>query len=605
MDSPVYAWAARSLGAAATATLNDFLSPIVLLVVALTTAIQSNYPFTPSIGYPYFLGLNNGSSAGPIGTHSSLTPPWGNRTVAGTSPLDVPNTGVTRYYDFTVSRGLIAPDGVNRSSLLVNNQFPGPMIEANWGDYIQVTVHNKIDGPSEGTSLHWHGIPQKDTPWYDGTVAISQCPIAPGSSFTYKFQASLYGTSWWHSHLSAQYTDGLYGPMVVYGPSDEDYDFDLGPVLIHDYYHPDYTKLIENVVGNDTLTAIFAPSDNTLIHGPTYQCALGSTGCASNPGLQKFSFTAGKKHRLRLINPSSSGSPILFSIDNHTMTIIANDFTPVVPYDTNVVRIGAGQRTDVVVTATGKSGDAYWMRIRQPDLCNLVLQPFGLAALYYDGADTLGIPLDSFAQPDFNIPLLTACNNDPLEVTSPAYEITPVAKPDATLLVNMTLVVNSTGHTLYEMNNQAFQGDFNEPLLGLYSSNAIGNGNVSTSPRKNLYDFGNAQNIRLVVNNNIPFSHPMHLHGQQMFVLASGEGTWNGSITNPTNPQRRDTHLVPANGYMVVQLTADNPGVWPFHCHIAWHLSAGMLINLALKPDEIRDAKEIPEVLAETCEGEF
>ena len=48
------------------------------------------------------------------------------------------------------------------------------------------------------------------------------------------------------------------------------------------------------------------------------------------PALGKFNFTEGKTHRLRLINPSSSGSPIIFSIDNHTMTVIANDFVPIV-----------------------------------------------------------------------------------------------------------------------------------------------------------------------------------------------------------------------------------------------------------------------------------
>lgn len=67
--------------------------------------------------------------------------------------------------------------------ILINGQFPGPMIEANWGDYIEVIVHNNITGPEEGTSLHWHGMLQKDTPWMDGVPSISQCPIAPGSTF--------------------------------------------------------------------------------------------------------------------------------------------------------------------------------------------------------------------------------------------------------------------------------------------------------------------------------------------------------------------------------------------------------------------------------------
>ena len=84
---------------------------------------------------------------------------------------------MTRYYDFTITRGVIAPDGVNKSSLLINNQYPGvsvlrglviqyaevskPLIEANWGDYIQVLLNNQIVDPEEGTTLNWyvrHGL---------------------------------------------------------------------------------------------------------------------------------------------------------------------------------------------------------------------------------------------------------------------------------------------------------------------------------------------------------------------------------------------------------------------------------------------------------------
>jgi len=71
------------------------------------------------------------------------------------------------------------------SVILVNGQFPGPLLEANWGDTIQVTVRNKMK--NEGATVHWHGMLQNGTPWMDGVPGGSQCPIAPGSSFVYKF----------------------------------------------------------------------------------------------------------------------------------------------------------------------------------------------------------------------------------------------------------------------------------------------------------------------------------------------------------------------------------------------------------------------------------
>lgn len=118
---------------------------------------------------------------------------------------------------------------------LINGSFPGPTLYANWGDTFEIVVRNQIGSApeeegtvlhEEGTSIHWHGMLQKSDvgvsggplgPWFDGVPSVGQCPIAPGSSFTYRFLANPYGTSWYHSHYSAQYADGLFGAMIVHG----------------------------------------------------------------------------------------------------------------------------------------------------------------------------------------------------------------------------------------------------------------------------------------------------------------------------------------------------------------------------------------------------
>jgi FtsP/CotA-like multicopper oxidase with cupredoxin domain len=92
----------------------------------------------------------------------------------------------------------------------------------------------------------------------------------------------------------------------------------------------------------------------------------------------------------------------------------------------------------------------------------------------------------------------------------------------------------------------------------------------------NVQKFGSHRTIRVVVTNPTNHSHPMHLHGHSMFILQKGIGTWDGTIVNPHNPQRRDVQVLPANGYTVWQINADNPGVWPYHCHVVWHNSAGL-----------------------------
>ena len=68
----------------------------------------------------------------------------------------------------------------------------------------------------EGTSIHWHGIYQKDTPWMDGTAYVSQCLIQPHQTFTYRFKADPPGTHWYHSHVATQRADGLFGLFIVH-----------------------------------------------------------------------------------------------------------------------------------------------------------------------------------------------------------------------------------------------------------------------------------------------------------------------------------------------------------------------------------------------------
>ena len=200
----ILTWALASLGNSSSA-LNDFTSPAGFLTAALNSLIQNtplNHAYVPSPSLPLYLPLNASGF------------PWENLTVSNTDPLarsSVPDTGVTRKFDLTITREIVAVDGFNKSAILVNKQYPGPLLEANWGDYIEVTLHNEISDPAEGTTIHLHGLTQNGTPWFDGTPGISQCPVAPGSTYIFRSRADMYGTSWYHSHYSAQYTAGVYG----------------------------------------------------------------------------------------------------------------------------------------------------------------------------------------------------------------------------------------------------------------------------------------------------------------------------------------------------------------------------------------------------------
>ncbi|KAL7272243.1 hypothetical protein RUND412_004959, partial [Rhizina undulata] len=525
--------------------------------------------------------------------------PWGALTASNANPYhDAPYTGVTRYYDFTITKKTLYPDGVYKEMIVANNQFPGPLIEANWGDWIEVEVHN--DMTDEGTALHWHGLLQTATPWLDGVPSVQQCPIAPGSSLTYRFRADIYGTSWWHSHYSGQYASGLLGPMIIHGPSHltdaQNYDIDLGPVFITDAYHRPYTELVEDVMSTDITTVLAAGvSDNNLINGKmAYNCSLITDGtqCKDNAGISKFKFTTGKKHLLRLINAGAEGLQ-RFSVDGHELLVIAVDFVPIQPYTTTIVELGIGQRMDVIVTANQKADSSYWMRsVIQTD-CSSSNQPTALAAIYYPRANQKRLPKSTPVEDTIGS-CATSCGG-PLNKTIPFYPITPPAVPDTTVVIELNTTTNATGHHLWTMNNSSFRANFNNPILLLSKL-----GNNSYPAEWNVINTNQSTSIRVVLNNRSAAQHPMHLHGHNMYILSEGDGDWDGTIVNPENPTRRDTQIVRANGHLVFQFDGDNPGAWAFHCHIAWHVSGGLYVNFLERPDDIR-SMAIPQTMAQTC----
>ena len=147
------------------------------------------------------------------------------------------------------------------------------------------------------------------------------------------------------------------------------------------------------------------------------------------------------------------------------------------------------------------------------------------------------------------------------------------------------------------MNGSSFRANYNQPILLLSN---LGNNSYPHSPQWNVYNFGSNKTIRIHIRNPIPVPHPIHLHGHNMQILNEGVGTWDGTIVNPSNPTRRDVHILRGAGYMVLQFESDNPGAWPLHCHIAWHVSAGLYVTVLERPADIARLR-IPSIMAQTC----
>lgn len=91
----------------------------------------------------------------------------------------------------------------------------------------------------------------------------------------------------------------------------------------------------------------------------------------------------------------------------------------------------------------------------------------------------------------------------------------------------------------------------------------------------------------MVIETELSVPHPIHLHGHDFEVMAQGSGTYDGEVTSLAKPPKRDTAMLPEDGYLVIAFKTDNPGAWLMHCHIGWHTERGFAIQFVERYDEI------------------
>jgi FtsP/CotA-like multicopper oxidase with cupredoxin domain len=233
--------------------------------------------------------------------------------------------------------------------MVVNGGMPGPLIHASWGDTVVVKVTNHLT--KNGTSIHFHGLRQLNNNMNDGVPSLTQCPTPPGSSMTYTWVAEQYGTTWWHSHFAIQTWEGVFGPIIIDGPSTAAYDTDLGTLIVQDWTHrtvDSMYQMAENAAINPDTGAPFGgpqTMDTGLLNGKNVwiPATTSNTTVAPTSG-ERTAFqniVHGKKYRLRIINTSIQ-STYKISIDGHSFQVIEADLVPIVPYSTNILNINIG-----------------------------------------------------------------------------------------------------------------------------------------------------------------------------------------------------------------------------------------------------------------------
>lgn len=407
---------------------------------------------------------------------------------------------------------------------------------------------------------------------------MTECPIPPkGGSKVYSFMATQYGTSWYHSHFSAQYGNGVVGTIQINGPASLPYDVDLGVFPITDYYYQTADDLVEFTKNNG------APaSDNILINGTNVHPTTG-VGKYANVTL-----TPGKRHRLRIINTSVENH-FQVSLVNHSMTVIAADMVPVNAYTTDTLFLGVGQRYDVTIDASKAVGN-YWFNVTLPPngFCGTSNNQFPAAVFHYAGASG-GLPTARGTPP---VDTLCYDNIDLVPVvsrTASPGNFNP--SPNNSLPVHL----DTTGSPLFvwQINGSSINVDWNKPVLQYVIEN-----NTSYPPSENIVSVpSNNQWSYWLIENDVDavFSlpHPFHLHGHDFLVLGRSpvaspafpqtrykfDPATDLALLKGNNPVRRDVAMLPAKGWLLIAFKTDNPGAWLMHCHIAWHVSGGLSVD--------------------------
>ncbi|KAG2056214.1 laccase [Suillus hirtellus] len=453
----------------------------------------------------------------------------------------------------TISNKVISPDGFNRSAIVVNGESPGHLITGQKGDTFNIEVVNQLSEKSMLllTGVHWHGIDQYKTNYYDGATRRALSGITVIILFNMQ-------------------CDGLRGPLIIYDPEDPSahmYDVDDASTVITltDWYHPVAHKLLHTIPA----------ANSTLING------LGRYAGGPQSDLAVINITRGKRYRFRLIQMSCEAN-IKFSIDGHNLTIIEADGQLTEPLVVDQLQILAGQRYSVVLEAN-QSVDNYWIR----GIPNMNQIYNGSAILRYHGAlKAEPTTLDTPSTKPLKETDLHALNSSGA-VGTPGY-----GNAD----INIALEVyfkNITNKFHFYVNETEFKAPENPVLSQILE----GTDPSQLQPKGSVHvlEPNKVVQLTMIMIDAPGGPHPMHLHGHPFDVVQSA----GNSTFNYVNPVRRDVVGVGCeNGagveckdnekQVVIRWVTDNYGPWSLHCHIDFHIDEGFAVVMAESPQDTR-----------------
>ncbi|PCJ55855.1 MAG: copper resistance protein CopA [Planctomycetota bacterium] len=543
--------------------------------------------------------------------------------------------------DLIVDRLAFSVDGRPTYAVALNGSVPGPTLRFKEGEDVVLRVQNRLD---VDTSIHWHGLILP--PEMDGVPGVSFRGIAPGETFTYRIPIRQNGTYWYHSHSGFQEQLGMFGPIIIEPAKSDPFQWDVDHVvMLSDWTFENPSRILARLkkssgyynyqkptIADDGLAAIIAnrmkwgamrmdPTDISDVTGATYTYMVNGTGPETNwTGL----FSPGQKVRLRFVN---AGAATYFDvrIPGLSMTVVQVDGQNVEPVVVDEIRVAIAETYDVIVTP--KKNQAYTVFAESMDRSGFARgtlapqsgmsaaiperRPRPLLTMKQMGMGGAGAMGSMASMPKVEnssaTPKMAGMGAKPMAAEQPMAAKKPI--PDWAKPVTHNAEDHGPGNTRVA---PVSRGRLDEPGIGLEDMDhrvlvytdlkCLVPGEDQREPEREIemhltgnmeryiwgfdgkkyseasepIQFRLGERLRLTFVNDTMMNHPIHLHGMWM-ELVNGAGE--------RKPRKHTFNVKPAER-VSVDITVDAPGRWAMHCHILYHMDAGMFRVVEVVDDQ-------------------
>jgi CopA family copper-resistance protein len=556
---------------------------------------------------------------------SHVFPAWAQSGSAGIAPSMPTLTG--EEINLRIGPGDLTIDGRMAHAITMNGTIPAPLIRLREGQNVRIRVQNDLD---EDTSIHWHGV---ILPFeMDGVPGVSFPGIKARSSFIYEFPIRQSGTYWYHSHSGLQEQLGHYGPMIFDPANPDPVAYNREHVIVLSdwtFLHPhtlfirlkqqggffnrQKQTLFDRLGGNDRMSQeernMFArmrmdPTDISDVGAAAYTYLINGHGPNENwTGL----FRQGERVRLRIINAATQ-TIFNFRIPGLPMTVVAADGQNVRPLVVEEFQIGNAETYDVIVQPTadraftmvaetidrsgmGRATLAPRMGMSAPvpplrERPLLRMADMGMGGMAHGSGTGGGHGAHGAAA----APAADHSSIDMRDERKVAFDVGVGVDMIAPAPADRTdfpgLGLDNVSHrvlTYRDLVSLQRRADIRPPTRSIeihLTGNmerfmwSIDGEKMSEAPEP--YRFALNERVRLTLVNDTMMTHPMHLHGH-FFELVNGHGD---------HQPFKHTAMVMPGGKLSLDLTADAPGDWAFHCHLLYHMHAGMMRVVTVRPLE-------------------